>query len=136
MAKKENLGQKLVAHLKDTGTSASRLKPIESHVNNLKGEVDENGLYEWLESQHVPYGTLKKAGKFLFGPEFCPKLNESHVPTEELEALRVENENLKSQIASMNAERSRMERRHKAEVEDLKHKLNQHELKEPALADA
>ena len=104
MAKaKEKTATDLLEHLRQTGTPEKTLLP---HLTWAKQEsATAEDLYRRLEEAQVNEGTLRKAGKFVFGAEFEPAAAVLLAPADELLRLRGENESLKNQLAASQADR-------------------------------
>lgn len=103
----------VVDYLRDTGTGGSKLRTIEGYA---KGNESLSGdeLYRWMEregSKHgIFLGTLRKAGKFLYGDAFEPEQSVLRAPEEEIIRLRLENESIKDQLAAACAAKAGMEK--------------------------
>lgn len=94
----------LYEHLVETGSPVTSFNGILQWLNDNPG-ANATNLYEWLNKHpKVTWGTKNKAIKFALGPEFSPENTDPQAPLEELERLRGENEQLKSQLAQKNAQ--------------------------------
>jgi hypothetical protein len=93
----------LVGFLSETGTPTGKLKAAHEWLKaNAEGTAGD--LYQHLESSGaVLLGTLRKAGKFVYGDSFEPKTN-TIVPEDELAGLRMQVERLKKDLESVNAQ--------------------------------
>jgi hypothetical protein len=103
----------LVGFLSETGTPSGKLKSAQEWLKeNPEGTAGE--LYQHLESKGVVLlGTLRKAGKFVYGDSFEPKTN-TIVPEDELAGLRMQVERLKKDLDSVNAQNLSQQRQIKA----------------------
>lgn len=118
------LGLELLGHLRSTGTPEGKLSKLSLYVG-ANPNADKDELYKFLEDEHTNLGTLTKAGKYLFGDHFEPQQLKGHVPEEDLNRLRLENANLKEQLATATRNLATQKRRLEAEIEDLRHQLVQ-----------
>lgn len=96
--------KQLVGHLKESGTPTGRLRVLEAWVKDHQ-EASAEDLYRWMDSENLPTGTLRKAGKFIFGTEFEPEKLVQMAPADELLRLRQENDQLQARNAALSAEK-------------------------------
>lgn len=97
-------GKGLLAYLAETGTSANRLRPLEVWLKeNPKATADD--LYRHMEQTCQYQGTLRKAGKWLFGDAFEPENVVKLAPADEMLRVREENERIKSNVAGLQADK-------------------------------
>lgn len=97
-------GKALLAYLVETGTSANRLRPLEAWLkDNPKATADD--LYRHMEQSCTYQGTLRKAGKWVFGDTFEPENVVKQAPADEMLRVRQENERLKSNIGSLESDK-------------------------------
>ena len=101
----------LLDALLKTGTPPERLIGAEKWLAEREGEGSAELCYRHLESQldmpeGVTLGTLRKAGKLVFGDAFEPETAAQQAPAEEVVRLRAENENLRRQLVQANAEKT------------------------------
>ncbi len=96
----------LIDHLKESGTP---FKPLEAMRKWARDKDNQNAtaedLYRHLEAEGSKEGTLRKAGRFCFGPEFEPASVVSQAPEEEITRLREENERLRTTAQNASAEK-------------------------------
>jgi len=101
------MAHELLAYLDSTGTPDTTLKPLAAWVKGNGGDdVTAYELFRHMEAQDVTQGTLRKAGKHLFGEEFEPSCAVEQVPADEIVRLRQENERLHERIKALVAERN------------------------------
>jgi hypothetical protein len=114
-------GEDVLRHLRETGTGPDRCRLVQDF---LRGRPDASGedVVRFLQESHVALGTVRKAGKFVFGHDWTIAADEA-VPTDETRQLRAqvaelerqlqeatgrhrslmtENQNLRAQIRSLN----------------------------------
>jgi hypothetical protein len=92
----------LLSYLKETGTGESRTRPFDAWLKAHQGATGKE-LYDHLAAVKCPVGTLRKAGKWLYGDEFEPEQIVKQAPEEEILRLRAENENLRRQLSETSA---------------------------------
>lgn len=95
----------VLEHLRATGTPRALLEGADEWIETHK---DANGaaFYEWLAARPGMYqGTIKKAGKLVFGSQFEPEtfIPQSH--QDKMEAQQAEIEMLKGQLQQANTEK-------------------------------
>lgn len=98
----------LLAYLKDTGTPDRTLHRIEDWLHAPEhADATADALYRWLsdEAEGFNPGTVRKAGKWAFGPTFEPAAVVEQAPADELLRLRQENEVLRGNVATLSAEK-------------------------------
>lgn len=94
----------MLAYLAETGTSAGRLRPLEAWAKeNPKATADD--LYRHMETTCAYQGTLRKAGKWIFGDTFEPEDVVKQAPADEMLRVREENERIKSNVAGLQADK-------------------------------
>jgi len=99
----EPTGKQLVAYLKDSGTPFARLRPLEEWAK-ANPEATAEDLYRHMEASGSSQGTLRKAGKWVFGAEFEPENVVKDAPADEMLRLREENENFRGRIAELQSD--------------------------------
>ncbi len=103
----------LIKHMKDTGTPWERLRLLEPWVRANPGKPHEpvtgENLYRHMEamteSGELTIGTLRKAGKFVFGPDFDPERVVAQAPTEEMQRLRSEADTYRNECECLRSEK-------------------------------
>ena len=96
--------QALFDYMLETGTPLKRLEAGKLHLADNPNATAE-AIYHILEASGVQLGTLRKAGKWLWGDGFEPETAATQVPAEELVRLREENAQLKRDMAKVNTEK-------------------------------
>lgn len=92
----------LVKYLTESGTSPSRLATVAGWVKDNPGATADH-LYRHMEQTVLFHGTLRKAGKWIFGAEFEPESVVKQAPAEELLRLRGENDQLQAKVKELQA---------------------------------
>jgi len=108
---KKATGRDLLDNLLISGSPPKKLAEAEKWLAEQPNGNDTpaEALYRHLEAYSGPdaitIGTLRKAGKFVFGDGFEPEHGEPYVPAEELTKLRSEIERLKRTNEQLNRDK-------------------------------
>ncbi len=94
--------QALIDHLSATGTSPERVEIAKAFLTTNPDSSAED-VYRHLESVGVKEGTLRKAGRFVFGKWFEPESAVIQAPEEELTKARERAENVTQELAEKRA---------------------------------
>lgn len=98
----------LLRHLRETGMPA-RLDARRADLDEVWLKAHEaapaSDLYRHLEATGAKAGTLRRAGKFVWGPEFEPISVVQQAPADELLRLREENARLADNNRALTAEK-------------------------------
>ena len=111
---KDAKGAELLAFLLESGTPAANLAAADRW---LKGHAGASALdvYRFLEEAHehgqINIGTLRKAGKWLWGAAWEPESAMAQAPAEEIHRLREQVATYESQTAIRNTELAAMKTR-------------------------
>lgn len=98
--------RELMVHLLETGTPNKLLKGVEDKFLRATPKATAEDLYRHLEAEGVATpGTLRKAGKWIWGPTFEPESVVAQAPEEEITRLRRENEVLSNSNRTLSAEK-------------------------------
>ena len=97
-------GEELLAYLESSGTPTDLVR---QYRRNMPKDSTAEDVYRQMEADNasVSEGTLRKAGKFVWGPDFEPNRAEPVGAAEELLRLRQENDQLHARVATLNADR-------------------------------
>ena len=98
-------GKEVLLFLKASGTPIDRTRPLEDWLKTNQAATAKD-FYAQMQATLSPYiGTLRKAGKRVFGFEFEPEEAHKSAPADELLDLKRQNDRLQHQISSLNAEK-------------------------------
>lgn len=100
----------LIAYLKESGTPGHRLKPLETMLQIHPQTTAEECLEE-LGKQESSLGTVRKAGKWIHGPEWEPASAVPEQAEDKISQLQRENANLRQQLEASTKKAAMYERR-------------------------
>jgi hypothetical protein len=95
-------GRNVLNYLVSTGTNPDRLEPGRKALEE-KPDATSEEVYKALEGAGVALGTLRKAGKYIWGDAWEPNEEGKAVSQDELTRLREENAQLRGQLEQANA---------------------------------
>lgn len=113
----EKTGLELVAHLKATGTGTDRLNALESFLAE-NPEASASDLVAYMQQVGMQAGTVSKAGKFAYGPQWS-LFQPGQDAGDEIARLNAEAAELRKQLAESNATAARLTR----EADNLRNQL-------------
>lgn len=95
----------VLGHLRETGTPRALLEGADEWIESHK-DAQGAAFYEWLAARPGMYGgTIKKAGKFVFGSQFEPETAIPKSHQDKMDAMRDEIERLKEQLTRANTDK-------------------------------
>jgi hypothetical protein len=103
----EKTGRALVAYLAETGTPEATTSVLERYCDEHDGATAV-ALYQHLDSTGAATdhraGTLRKAGKWIYGPTFEPEKLVEQAPSQELAKVRQELSTVRDQLRAAQAD--------------------------------
>src|SRR3990167_3398555 len=95
-------GSGLVGMLRTTGTGPSRVAKIQKWMDAQDSEPSAKDTLEWMIAEQFPLGTVRKAGKWLYGMTWDIRPH-GVTASDEVASLREETARLKVTLGTMEA---------------------------------